>query len=238
MIIKYGSNSRTDSEIALTITKNAQRAPNGTRIGTRETWTLDGILHGTDVDDLTTNIAALEAEFSSDGKDIVLLKSDGTTETAHKITNSNTIGGVKVIQPPAFPKGDGAEYTTFRRYRIVIGALVDDGSDELMDFRETTTRTGNGGPRRVLIEVLNGPPQAQTTSRYTPVRITQRGRALGKTIYPNAAIPFYPAELSNPEHTITFTGPTNDRGNFIGFGTSWTYVSLLAFPGTAIPQIG
>ena len=236
MILKYGTYSHDDNEVTISIAKQPRFSPRGYRIGTRERWQIQGILQAADTAALKIAQVALEDAYKTNSLDLVLT-TDGTTETAHTLKVADTLGGIRVVGGVQYPDGDGAELSTFRTYTIVVEGTRKDNERELLAFQETVDIQGSGGPRRVLIEVLNGPPQAQITNLATIQRIVQRGSALGYSTYPAPAAPSIPAWLSATEQVISRRGPLSIRGQFSEFGVQWQYVMLAPSPVTEVPQV-
>ncbi len=235
MILKKGNYPHADNEVTISIQKSPRFSELGYRIGTVERWNIQGILQAASVSALTTAIEALEDAYDLNGEDIILT-TDGTVETNHTLKQNDMLGGVRVIGGVQYPQGDGVEYTTFRTYTIVVEGVRADNEQELLAFQETVDIQGSGGPRRVLVEVLNGPPQAQITSLATVQRIVQRGSALGYSAYPAAAAPSIPAWLSSTDQVVSRRGPLSIRGQFSEFGIQWQYVMLAASQVTVLPQ--
>lgn len=235
MILKYGTYSHDDNEVTLSITKAPRFGPLGYRIGTRERWQIQGILQAASVSALTTALTALEDAYETNNLDLILT-TDGNIETAHTLKVSDTLGGVRVVGGVQYPQGEGSQYTTFRSYTITLEAVRNDNELELLAFSETVDIQGSGGPRRVLIEILNGPPQAQITNLATIQQIVQRGSALGYSQYPAPAAPSIPAWESLPDRVISRRGPRSVRGQFTEFTVNWQYVFLAPSPVTVLPQ--
>src|SRR5690349_12222462 len=119
MILRYGSFAHDQNECAIVISKRAMYSPRGERTSIRETWHVTGIRHAASQSALTASLADLRNAYSINGRDAGLYLDDGATPTDHLLVSAAAIGGVRVVVLE-FPKGDGAEYSTFRTYRLVL----------------------------------------------------------------------------------------------------------------------
>jgi hypothetical protein len=116
MILRYGSYSHPDNEVIISISQRPTFNEIGLRSGYVASWSIQGMLQGSSVSDLSTKIIALESAYGADGLDLVLYDSDGST-VRHAMRNTGSRTGVKILDL-SYPTGDGAEYVTFRTYTI------------------------------------------------------------------------------------------------------------------------
>lgn len=186
--------------------------------------------------DIKSAIAARESAYSIDGKDFYFRHDNGTV-SAHSLQNSTSIGGVRVIDRN-FPSGNGVEYATQRTFSISLEADYDAGSENLQAFQETIEVVGTGGPRKITIETLNGPPQRQITHQKTKVTMVQRGQAIGLYEYPIADLPapVAPEFEDEDRRSITLSSPQNQNGAFINWTINWAYYFTLDQPSGATPN--
>ena len=224
MKLQYGSFTHEINDAALTIQRAPGFSERGFRTGTREIWQVQGVLHGDTVAAVTTAIAALQTAYQTQGQTIKLLE-DAGTETTHKIEASDALGGVRVTLAPSYPKGDGAEYTTYRSYTLTAEAIRKDNEVELLAFRETIQHTGTAGPRDIWIHTLIDPPVHQTVNLFTTQQIIQAGSAVGYSAYPFAyANPILPSLEHLDRRQIVPQGPQSHRGtSFTEFRLDWTF---------------
>ncbi|HTI51188.1 MAG TPA: hypothetical protein VL475_09560, partial [Planctomycetaceae bacterium] len=178
MILKYGSYAHDQNECAVVIAKRAIFSPRGDRQFVRETWHVTGIKHAASQSALTAALADLRIAYSINGLDVGLYLDDGATLTDHALPSGATLGGVRVTSLD-FPRGDGAEYSTFRTFHLTLEADFPDAAGSLLDYAESLNFEGTGGPRRVFLDVLEGLPQEQIGTQCTTYRATQQGRAVG-----------------------------------------------------------
>lgn len=72
--------------------------------------------------DMLTRYEALKTALATDGGDFAWKFAD-TTESGESQSNAGAFGGIRVM-PLAFPKGDGAEMSTFRHYSFQLEFVV------------------------------------------------------------------------------------------------------------------
>lgn len=185
---------------------------------------------------IRTAIQTRELAYSVDGGNFTFLHDDGSL-SAHSLDNASAIGGVRVVDF-SFPKGDAAEYATQRTFTVTLEADYPLASGGLMSFQETIEVTGTGGPRKIIIETLNGDAQEQIVNQKTKVTITQRGSAVGYLSYPVADIPgpVSPDAERQDRRQVSYGSPTNQNGSFINWPVNWTYYHELTTPAGAFPN--
>ncbi len=208
MILGYGSYRHGLGEAALAITRNTVYSEEKIALGVLKRWAVAGVLQGADAAAISSAIAALEAAYAVEGQDAILFFDDGATRSAHQLLNSAALGGVRVVQPPFFSHGEGAEYTTWRSYSLVIEALLPatDAGTRLCSWEETLTFAG-GGARWRYLPTLDGPPIKQIVQAQLPQRVVQAGRAVGYLAYPLAPAPLYPAAIHQEYSSIRYHAP-------------------------------
>jgi hypothetical protein len=240
MYLKYGSYQHAAHEVSVTISKQGLFAEGGSSRGWRERWNIQGRLQAGDPAALTAAIDALTAAYGVQAQDVGFFLDSGEP-TSHAIASARTNGGVRVVAPPSFPEGRGAEYSTFRNYTIVLEAELLDPSTALLSWTEVLTFKG-GGPQFAFLEPINGAPQKQLLKQATTFRATQSGQAVGQFSYPTPAPPIWPAaehadqrdvrlELpkrhgppGNPTYTefkITWSYSFEDAGPLVGLPSAW-----------------
>src|SRR5258708_7262737 len=176
MYLRYGPYTHAQNEPAVQIGKRAIFSPRGLRQAVRETWRIVGVLHAASQPALTAAIAGLRAAYNVNGYDLGLYLDDQTTLTDHVMTSTAALGGTRVTALD-FPTGSGAEYSTFRSYSITVEADFPDTSNNLLDFSETLSFAGSGGPRIGFFSPLPGvaPPQNARPPAAHPGRPAGRG---------------------------------------------------------------
>lgn len=241
MILAYGSYRHALAEAGLSIRRETQFTANGVPTSIRERWRIDGVLQAESPEAVTRAIHDLQTAYSRQLQDVALYLPDGTTPTAHVILSRDTIGGVRVTQPPSFPQGRGAEYSTFRSYTIELEAdlPVSGEANPSLRWEEVLSFSG-GGPRWVYLATLAGPPVRQQVEESTPYRATQSGRAVGLREYPTPAAPIWPSAWHQDASTITRRLPrrigAGTAATETDFEVTWLYQFESASPLVAQPS--
>jgi len=220
MILKYGTYSHADNEVTLSISQRPTFNEVGLRSGYVASWTISGILHGTDGADVRAKLLALEAAYGSDGYDLVLYASDGVT-VRHEMRNAGSRQGVRILSLD-YPQGDGAEYVTYRSY--TIQAEAEYNQDLGIYSISESYSFGGGGQQKVVIPTLYGLPVEQLVRQYTPYTCQQQGQAIGISTWPTAPAPAFPSAEHRDRRRITYNRPTKfgRNGNQL-YQVSWSY---------------
>jgi hypothetical protein len=193
MYIKYGNYQHEANECTVAISQRGLYTEDGSRYGYRDRWEITGRLQAADQSALTSAINAMRIAYATNGHDLGLY-TDAGAATSHSIDSSATTTGTMVVEGPDFPEGTGAEYTTFRNYRIVIEAeTTGSGGGTLVSYQQTLTYRGTGGPLWAYLPVLVGPPQQQMLQQQSTRWLYQRGRAEQLVTYPAIPGPILPA---------------------------------------------
>lgn len=221
MILKYGTYSHASGEASIVVEKKVNESETGVKISFTETWTITGWLHADDTAGLTTAILALESAYGVNGYDLGLYLDDGATVTAHYMQTALARGGTRV-KSLKYPKGDGAEYTTYRQYEIIVEAEFPMGNAGITAYEETVTLTG-GGPLYVFLETLTGPPQKQLVKQQTTYKATQAGSATGDIAYPSIPAPLWPDAEHVTRRSIAKMHPRIARQTLTDYTVSWSY---------------
>jgi hypothetical protein len=236
MILRYGSYNSDSNECSVVISRDAVMNDAGQPYALRHTWNINGTIFGDDTSAVVTALLALERAFAVWGLDLSLLDSSGNV--CHSMPSTGSLTGVKIIRPPSYPQGDGAELSTFRNYEIIATCDYPYGlgqvTNPLKSFVETLAFSG-GGPRRMVVECAAGPPQPQVLNQFTAFRATQTGSAVGMFGYPPIPPPIFPAALVENGQP-TFTGGQLRGGVYVDFGVSWNYRFESASPLAGFPN--
>lgn len=237
MILRYGSYSTADGECSVVISRDAVLNEAGQPYALRHTWNINGTIFGDDTAAVVANLLALERAFAVWGRDLAMLDSAGTV--CHSLPSTGSLSGVRITQPPSYPKGDGAELSTFRTYSITATADYPYGlgqvANPLRSFTETLSVSG-GGPRRTVVECAFGPPQPQTLNQFTAFRGTQSGAAVGMFGFPPIPLPIFPAALAEAGQ-FDHVGGKLRNGIYMDFGVSWSYRFESATPLIGVPNL-
>ena len=250
MIFAYGSYAHPIDEVALVVSREALKNAAGEIYAHHTRFDVTGFLQ---VDEgaseaitkasMTAAIAALETAYKQPNRDAKLLLNDGSTSSAHVILASQTLGGVRIAKPVSFPVGDGGEYSTYRRFTVALEAdvLANAMTTTLVEWDEVVRISGDGGPRRVVIETRYGKPEEQIVSQRTPVLATQSGRAVGLLSYPTAPPPLWPKYIDNTRTDVQRdapkrVGPAGSANQFRDYQITWSYQFISPVPLTGIPH--
>ncbi|MFA5262239.1 MAG: hypothetical protein WC378_00330 [Opitutaceae bacterium] len=236
MNLIYGNYQHDVGDAEVSISRDGLVSELGRMYAVRERWTVNGRLHGTSVSDVNSKVAALLAAYSVNGLDLYL------SGSSHILRSSETINGTRVVLPPHFPKGNGAENSTFRSYTLAVeGEYAYTDRSVLLSWSESLSFTGTGGPVWGFLEVLNGPPQQQMFMQQSVVRCSQRGSAVcvPDSAHRNEYLghwppspPIWPQWEHGDRRNITYEKPSDLYGKRT---TSWAYefsanVPLGAYP--------
>ena len=222
LILKYGSFAHEQNDAAIAISRRGNYSGRGNLEYVRETWSIRGFLQAASQSALTTAINSMKAAYNSNGYDVGLYLDDGTTLTSHYMTSSQARGGVRVVALD-FPEGEGAEYSTFRSYSITLEADFFNTTDFLLEYNETISFKGTGGPRRVFLETLDGIPQEQIGARFTTYKAMQRGSSIAFGNWPNFPPPIWPAAELLDQREVNIHTPTKVDEQYFGYGIDWSY---------------
>ncbi len=237
MYLKYGDYRHASGEVAVAITKQGLFSDAGIARGVRERWDLQGRLQAATPAALSEAIEELVAAYSVQGEDVGFYFDDDTPST-HQITGSATNGGVRVVAPPSFPQGKGAEYSTFRTYTIALEAELIDADASLIAWHERLNFTG-GGPQFAFLQPINGLPIKQLLKQSTPYRATQSGEAIGQLTYPVPASPLWPSaehvHLREVHYELPKRMGTGANTTFSEYRVTWSYQFESATPLVGLP---
>ena len=236
MNLVYGGFQHDAGDAEIMISREGLVSELGRMYAIRERWNIQGRLHATDTASVNAAVAALMAAYSVDRQDIYLAGS------SHIMRSADTINGTRVVAPPSFPRGSGAENSTFRTYTLAVEAeFAYIGESVLLSWNEALSFRGTGGPAWGLLECLNGPPQLQMFQQQTVCHCKQAGSA---TCVPDSAHrndygfywqppqPVWPQWEHTDRRDIVYDEPSDLFGKRV---THWSFefsanVSLGAFP--------
>lgn len=230
MVLQIGSYSFASDTVAVGIDRNTSLNEAMECYVITHRWDIAGQIHGDDQNTVIANMAALELACSVAGKDIRLYGNDGTT-VAHALLNAGSVSGVRITKPPSYPKGDGAELTTFRTFTMAAEAdyfFAPQKLNQLKAFSETVN-IQSGGPVYDLIEMVNGPPIFYRVRNFSPWRASQSGQAIGLHSRPTPPPPLWPGALMRGPSTSK-QSPRWMGKRFVDFGVSWQYEFASAEP--------
>lgn len=226
MIVAWGNYRHSLGQVKVTITRANQLDAKQLPIFEENRWNLYGRLgtSGQTQTQVLAAISALEAAYSEQYKDLIMYLPDGVTKTPHQLLNADCIGGTRIVSPPSYPEGQGAEGVTYRHFSIdIVGLKPVVTAGDLVSFKETIEREG-GGALRGLLETLDTDPQEQTLRQATIFRTTQQGNAVGLYGYPDVPAPIWPDKLVRGFPKTSEGNPDVVGSTEINWPISWMYV--------------
>ncbi len=237
MYLKYGNYQHAANEVSVVISKQGLFSEAGIARGVRERWDIQGRLQAGDQASLSAAMDALAAAYAIQGQDVGFYFDDGAA-SSHRIVSRNADGGVRVVVPPSFPQGKGAEYSTFRTYSLAVEADLLDYQAGLLSWTESLSFQG-GGPRFGFLQPVNGLPQKQLLVQSTTYRAAQSGSATGYFAYPTPPAPIWPEAEHVDQREVRYelpkrSGPTASA-TYTQFKVSWSYHFEDAGPLTGLP---
>lgn len=227
MFVKYGTYAHPSDEAGVQFSIRSILDANGLPFQSRRTAVVSGTLLAETEIGMSNKVQALINAYSENGHDLGLYHTDGTV-TPIFLSNSSSVNGVQVVDHN-FPTPDSV-YATNYDFRITLQAdyMVGEGtSTDVLEYSETLTYIGNGGPRVVGIELELGLPAMQRTRQRTLCQAIQSGRSVGflTHVIPN---PYWPTLLQNPDSSVSLD--TALRGGAHSYAASWNYIFLSPVP--------
>jgi len=236
--LTYGNYQHDDSEAFIVFRTENQVSQRGERLIQRRIAQITGVLHGTDQDDLESNMAAMRSAYNTDGKDFLVYLNDGTTlSTDHRLINSESASGVQVLSGPTWTQGrGGAEHSTFRSYEITLAADFLTNA-VLESWDEDITAVGTGGQRVVYVELATEAPDKQVVNQKTLTFATQSGSAVGVGAYPEPPAPVFASDEIQVSRTVGRRSPRKRGRIWTGYRVSWSYQFHSPVPLEGLPSI-
>jgi hypothetical protein len=181
------------------------------------------------------------AEAFVDGVDSGFLHQDKTPSAIY-LDHSKSFSGVYVTQLPDLQPLNGADYANghLGNFSVAADFVPPGGSTigELVDYRESLTFQGNGGPLVVGTLMDRGPGYITQTAEQTFYQASQSGYAVGRTGWPTPNSPYWSSPiLINPSAAVSYETPNVYGGSKIEYKTSWNYQFLSPEPLNKLPTI-
>lgn len=242
MIVAYGNYQLDDNSAGWVISSRAKLDSSGTPYAYSEEYKLNIRVEVEDTGNaqadqaaLTAKLQAIQDAFAVPFKDLIVYDNFGQ-QTVHKLINSQTLGGVKPLTRLEYPVGMGAEYSTFRNCTITIGADVQQsgltGNNSVIDWTESLTYIGTGGPRRVWQEFIEELPENQIVAQRTTIKAIQEGAAVGFGDYIPFPAAIFPIEVEHEDQRVyrRMTPRMVGGGANREYPSMWTYVFEFSNP--------
>lgn len=238
MYLKWGDYTHPLGEPQISISRQPILAESGIPVAHTVVWDIQGKLLGNDQADLDQKIAALKAAYQKQNQDLVLLRSDGETDSQHTLRRADTRGGTWIVSGPNFPEGGGAQYATVRTFQLQVQAEIpiSDPHTTLISFEESLRLSG-GGPLVAHIETAFGLPVRQQLRANTTFRATQSGSAIGYRNYPTIPGPLFGYANLIREPVITRTSPKRVGTAQHHYRVTWQYEFESALPFSGLPHV-
>lgn len=184
-------------------------------------------LLGTSQADLTLQEVALLAALSTPYQDLVL-KTDAGANTGTCLISSSSLSGVYLVDGPNFTRADGPEYVNQRHVEFAFEAeyIPTAAVGAIIDYRDSISVRGNGGPRYVWRFPLNGNAINQQVSLQSLMTTVHSGSAVGVTGFPTAPLPFAgrpPGVFVNESEGVMKGTPEQHGKGFTRYPISWSY---------------
>lgn len=210
MYLKWGSYVFDDNIVDLShISAQRMHSPRHRLAFMRYTMHCEGHFCVSGQTNIRAKLDAFETALVDDWKDVALYHDDGT-KSAHWLSNSRSINGVRVIQQ-TYPSVE-AEYASGRSFTITFQADYFDIEDQIWDFEESLTFLGTTGPRWHFVETFAGNPHAVITSLRTTQKIIQQGMAIGIQAPPILPTPLFPPNMEHLDQRMTTRGSAQKIG--------------------------
>jgi len=226
MFFRYGPYQHPDDEVLLqSFEQIPVRSPRGTRREVLSRMRVTGDIIATGQDAIAARIDELVLAYAEDYRDAALYHDDGTI-TRHALLNNvvQNATGVQITHR-SWPRGDPAEYATYRHFSIGFQARYTELDSDLMEYRESVRKMGSGGPMYGFVTMSSGPPRRQTIADQTPVRIIQSGYAVGYSTYPLVYVPgpLYPDLEFVHLREVGIVTPSFAGQRWTDYTVSWRY---------------
>lgn len=194
-----------------------------------------GRLYGDGDAALSTAEAALRFALSTPRQDFGVLRTNGARSATFWPT-ANTIGGNVVVKGPHFQGTTAAEYCLYREFTFTVRNAVPlvNVANAILEFRETAEYDG-GEPEFAFKKAINARPQKQLVWFATEYRVTQSGRAVGFTDYPNPARLLFPLDKDKSPKFVR-ESPERHDNKYWRYPLSWTYSYASVGPLIAVPN--
>lgn len=185
-------------------------------------------------------------------QDFGLYHDNDTLSSCRIINTANMLQGTRVVSVNA-PSGRGAEYASYRTLQFTVraayllspAALIGPGGvpappgtgtngEVLRSWNESLTFIGNGGPRVILQDVIDGSPVEQVVTPATKVRVVQSGTAVGFIRPPLFPAPIFGTPVSESVQQV-IQSPVRTSQGYMQYPISWSYEFESPVPLTGMP---
>lgn len=237
MLIRWGSYTHPSGTVKLSIERTPVFNEGQQQMAIREAWRMRGLLYSQNGGpaDIDAQIAALMDAYATGGKDLILYMPDGSTPTATRLRNVDTLGGTRVTQLVSFPTTEGVERVNLANYEVTVEGEFPLSQDFiLVSFKERLSFNG-GGPIIGWLKPSVGQPVQQLVREQDTFRVIQSGSSVGYLAYPEPALPIWPAFLTKAPD-IDYDSPEKMGDGQYRFGVVWKYEFEADIPLIGVPN--
>lgn len=201
------------------------------------TYNVTATIDGDGDVDLSAREIVLRAALMQTNFDFSLLTNSGKRSSA-TILSKDTLTGTRVSSF-AFGNAQGSEFVNRRtvQFSVVASYAAKGTANAIVQWRETVSIQGNGGPRYVWRFPIRGPGIRQLVSTHSLVQATQTGTAVGFLARPLPPVAIWPQYLVNDGSGTSRESPELSGNSYKNFTTTWSYRfergdgPLIGFPG-------
>jgi hypothetical protein len=224
MRLWYGSYAFPTNAVEVTSSSRTEFSSFGRPVRYVVTYDCSGVVDGEGQAELTRAEDALRAALLTPYQDLMLKTDSGGNSSAGMISK-NSLSGVRLVSGPDFREAQGAEFVTRRTFSFSMQAeyMIRGAENAVISWTETVSITGNGGPRRNWRFPLNTTPIRQEVTKYSLVRATQSGSAVGHTKRPTRPLPIWPLLMVNEADTKSYEDPESKGQAYINWPVRWSY---------------
>jgi len=231
MILSYGNYTHDEYEVTVNITMRGLENPTGYVYGVVETWQITGILQADSLAALLVKQAALQAAYQLQDQNV--LWTSGSS-VVYQIQAGQTLYGVRVVSPPSFAQGAApGELVNRRQYQITLEAaylfdLAATGTalaPYTLNYEQSLSFTGNGGPSFGHLPTLTGLHQKQILTETSLVTCQQTGSRTTLNAYtaPDPPLVYLADYEKTDRRNIRYGSPRRINNYDIEYPVFWTY---------------
>lgn len=175
--------------------------------------------------EVVSAIAALDAAYAMDNKDAGF-KLNGAW-TPHYLNSNSALNltGNRITYR-SWDNTLPTELANTRSFSVGIEALFALGDTGVIEFSETTTKLGNGGPEWKLYNTWNGVPERVNIASKTKVRHITRGRYVSIQPWLAPPAPYWPLEEQQWLRVVRYSNPIehgHPSGKFTNYAVDYAY---------------
>lgn len=223
----YGAYAHPSCEVyPRRITMAPIRSRDNTKWATHIQMEIAGDLVGANTPaEVVARIAGLDAAYASDFSDAGF-KLDGSW-TPHVILTNDVLNitGNRITYR-SWDNQLPTELANTRSFSVGIEAIYALADNGIVEYRETTTKTGTGGADFKLYALANGVPVKQSMREKTIVRHVTTGRYVSLQPWIGPPAPYWPLEEKVSQRIIRYSSPIvhgHPSGKFTHYAVDYTY---------------